>query len=160
MASEAVFTKRGGVAIAVWLALVGAYAYVAFQRIGEVFPAAAIGVLGGTFAWMLVSSFIGLFTGRSDRDAIQRALNAEAPRDGRLEAASGPIRVLDQPLVAPFTGQPCVAYDYDVKRGAEGASDFAGVALAPSAIDTLRGPAHVLGWVLLADPEGMVPDDR
>jgi len=147
--SKGLFTKSCGLALAAWLALIGAYAYVAFERIREPAPAAVIGVLGGTFTAMLLSSFIGLFTGGRDRGAIRRAINGEAPRDGRLEAASGPIRPLGQPLETPFTGRPCVAYDYDVKRAAKGASDFAGVALAPSAIDTPRGPAHVLGWAML-----------
>jgi hypothetical protein len=143
---------------AAWLALIGAYAYVAFETIREPAPAVMIGVLGGTFAAMLLSSFIGLFTGGRDRGAIRRAINGEAPRNGRLEAASGPIRALGQPLESPFTGRPCVAYDYDVKRAAKGASDFAGVALAPSAIDTPRGPAHVLGWALL-DQFPAAPDE-
>jgi Ankyrin repeats (3 copies) len=158
VAAKTGFTKSCGLVAAAWLALVGAYAYVAFGRIHEAAPAVAIGVLGGTFAAMLLSSFIGLFTGGRDRSAIRRAINGEAPRDGRLEAASGPIRALGQPLETPFTGQPCVAYDYDVKRAAQGASDFAGVALAPSAIDTPRGPARVLGWALL-DQFPAAPDE-
>ncbi len=58
---------------AAWLALIGVYAYVAFERIHELVPAAMIGVLGGTFAAMLLSSFIGLFTGGRDRGAIRNS---------------------------------------------------------------------------------------
>jgi hypothetical protein len=138
-----------GIAVAVWLLLAGAYAYVAWGRIHEPFPVAVIAVLGGTFAAMLLSSFIGLFTGNRDRAAIRRAVNGEPRRDGRQEAASGPIRALDKPLEAPFSGRPCVAYDYDVKRPSQGHSDYAGVAMAPSAIDTPQGSARLLGWVML-----------
>jgi hypothetical protein len=142
--------KKGcGFILAVWIALVGAYGYVAWQTIHEWFPAAMIGVLGGTFAGALVGSFVGLFTGARDRAALRRAIDGEPFRDGRLEAASGPIRPLDAPLDAPFTGRPCVAYEYDVKKPGADRSEFAGVALAPSAIDTGRGSVHVLGWAIL-----------
>src|SRR5262245_37900504 len=116
--------------LAVWLLLVGAYGYVAWERIREPMPAAVIAVLGGTFAAVLVGSFAGLFTGARDRAAIRRALNGEAFRDGRLEAASGAIRPIDAALQAPFTGRPCVAYEYDVKLPGGDRSEFAGVALA------------------------------
>src|SRR3954464_2230455 len=121
MAAGRGFTRSCVGALVVWAALIAAYAYVAWQKIGEPVPALAIGALGGTFTAMLVSSFLGIFTSRSDRAAFRRALAMEPVRDGRLEAASGQIRPLDAPLVSPFTGQPCVAYEYDVKR--EGKSD-------------------------------------
>jgi hypothetical protein len=70
-------------------------------------------------------------------------------RDGRLEAASGPIRPLEAPLAGPFTGRACVAYEYDVKPPGGAQSEFAGVALAPCAIDTPRGSVRVLGWTVL-----------
>ena len=148
MASGRVFTKGCVFALAVWLLLIGAYAYVALGRIHDLVPSLAVGVLGGTFAAMLLSSFVGLFTGNRDRAAIRRAVNMEAMQDGRLEAASGPLQALDKPLEAPFSGQPCVAYEYDVKRPGGGASDYTGYAMAPCAAE-LRGPVRMLGWVML-----------
>ncbi len=141
--------KSCGLLAVVWLALMGAYAYVAWTKTHEPFPAAAIGFLGGTFATMLVSSIMGLFTGGSDREALKRAIAGEPPKDGRLEAASGRVRALGAPLEAPFTGRKCVAYEYDVKNPTEQRSDFTGVALAPCAIDAPRGPVRILGWSLL-----------
>src|SRR4029079_16870816 len=85
-----------GIAVAVWLLLAGAYAYVAWGRIHEPFPVAVIAVLGGTFAAMLLSSFIGLFTGNRDRAAIRRAVTMEPMKDGRLQTAGGPVHTLDQ----------------------------------------------------------------
>src|SRR5262249_20944011 len=149
MASARVFTKGCAFALLVWFLLIGAYAYVAWGRIHDRGAAAAIGVLGGTSAGMVLSSIIGLFTGGRDRSAIRRAVNMEARRDGRLEAASGPIRALGQPLEAPFSGQPCVLYQYDVKPPRQNQSDFAGYAMTPCAIQTLQGPVNVLGWVML-----------
>lgn len=141
--------KSCGLLAAVWLVLMGAYAYVAWTKTHEEVPTAAIGFLGGTFATMLVSSFMGLFTGGSDREALKRAVAGEAPKDGRLEAASGRVRALGAPLEAPFTGRPCVAYEYDVKNPDAQRSDFVGVALAPCAIDAPRGPVRILGWSML-----------
>ena len=149
MASGRVFTKGCVFALAVWIFLIGAYAYVALGRIHDLAPALVIGLLGGTFSAILISSFIGLFTGNRDRAAIKRALNMEPMQDGRLEAASGPIKAMDTPLEAPFTGQSCVLYEYDVKRVQGAASDYAGYAMAPCAVQTLRGPVRLLGWVLL-----------
>ena len=157
MAAGRGFTRSCVGALVVWAALIAVYAYVAWQRIGEPGPALAIGVLGGTFAAMLVSSFIGILTSRSDRAAFRRALAMEPMQDGRLEAASGPIRPLGAPLVSPFTGQPCVAYDYDVKR--ESRSDYAGFALAPCALDARGGSARVLGWATL-DEFPLAPQER
>jgi ankyrin repeat protein len=142
--------KKGcSLIFALWMVLVAAYGYVAWHRIPEPFPAALIAVLGGTFAWVLVASFIGFFTGGRDRAALRRAVNAEPLRDGRLEAANGPIRPLGAALEAPFTGRPCVVYQYDVKQPGAGHSEFAGYALTPSAISTVRGSVRVLGWPIL-----------
>src|SRR5215471_1008810 len=149
MATGRVFSKGCVFAIAIWFLLMGVYGYIALGRIHELAPAAVVAVLGGTFSGMLLSSIVGLFTGGADRAAIRRALNMEPMKDGRLEAASGPIQALGTPLDAPFTGRPCVAYDYDVKQPGHGASDFAGYAMTPCAVQTLRGPVRLLGWVLL-----------
>ena len=98
---------------------------------------------------MLFGSAWGLVTGGTDREALKRAVAGDAPKDGRLEAASGRVRALGAPLEAPFTGRACVAYEYDVKNPDAERSDFAGVALAPCAIDTPRGPVRILGWSML-----------
>src|SRR5579862_6681014 len=99
--------KKGcGLILAVWLLLVGVYAALAWPKIHEAVPTAMIAILGGTFAAMLVGSFAGLFTGARDRAALARAVKGVPPKDGRLEAASGPIRPSGAPLHAPFTGRP------------------------------------------------------
>lgn len=142
--------KKGcGLLLALWIVLVGAYGYVAWPKIHKLMPTAMIGVLGGTFATMLVSSFLGLFTGARDRSALRRAMNGAPFEDGRIEAASGGVRALGAPIESPFTGRSCVAYEYDVKQPDEEQSEFAGLALAPSAIDTPRGSARLLGWAML-----------
>src|SRR5262249_59237092 len=114
MASARVFTKGCAFALLVWFLLIGAYAYVAWGRIHDRGAAAAIGVLGGTSAGMVLSSIIGLFTGGRDRSAIRRAVNMEARRDGRLEAPSRPLRALGQPFGAPLSRQPRVICRYNL----------------------------------------------
>ena len=141
--------KSCALSAAVWVALVVAYGAVAWQKARETVPAVAIGFLGGTFAALLVGSAWGLVTGGDDLSAVRRALRGEPPQDGRLEAATGAVRALGAVLEAPFTGQECVAYEYNVKNRGEGRSDFTGVALVPCAIDTARGPVKILGWSLL-----------
>jgi hypothetical protein len=67
---------------AVWIVLVAAYAYISWGKTHDVVPTALIGVLGGTFAAMLVGSFTGLFTGARDRAALQRAITGAPLVDG------------------------------------------------------------------------------
>ena len=141
--------KSCGLSLLVWLAFMGVYGWIAWTKTGEKFPAAAIGFLGGTFAAMLFGSAAGLVTGGTDREALKRAVAGEPPKDGRLEAASGRVRALGAALEAPFTGRACVAFEYDVKNPEAERSDFAGVALAPCAIDSARGSVRILGWSML-----------
>ncbi len=122
-------------------------------------PAAFVGFLGGTFAAMLFGSAMGVATGGSDREALKRAMAGDAPKDGRLEAASGRVHALGAPLEAPFTGRACVAYEYNVKNPEAKRSDFAGVALTPCAIDTPRGPVRILGWSMLDEFPKTVPEE-
>ena len=133
----------------VWLALMGAYATLAWGKTHVALLAGTIGFLGGTFATMLVSSTVSLLTGGTEGGALKRAVAGAPPENGRLEAASGRVRALGAPLEAPFTGRPCVAYEYDVTNPEAGRSDFAGVALTPCAIDAPRGPVRILGWSML-----------
>ncbi len=143
--------KSCGLSAAVWVVFMGIYGWVAWQKTRDAAPAAFVGFLGGTFAAILFGSAMGLATGGSDREALKRAVAGEAPKDGRLEAASGRVRALGAPLEAPFTGRACVAYEYNVKNPEVKRSDFAGVALAPCAIDGPRGPVRILGWSMLEE---------
>lgn len=159
MTAKELLAKGFGRILAVWLVLVGAYAFAVWERIGELWTVAIVSVVGGTVAGLLLISIIGLITGGRDRAAIHRALSGEAPRDGQLEAASGPISAIYRPLEAPFTGQLCVAYEYTVVRRHRGPTEFVGAALAPSVIETIRGPARLPGWSLLNDFP-ITPDGR
>jgi hypothetical protein len=74
-------------------------------------------------------------------------------------------------LEAPFSGRPCVAYEYNAKnplltdsRGHKrpGGSTLAGFALCPSVLRSNRGDVHLLGFSLLNEfPEKLMahPED-
>jgi len=91
-----------------------------------------------------------------DTAAFRRAARNAPLAHGTLVVAAGPIRPLGLPLTSPFSGQPCVAYEYEVvQRGpvAKGqtsaGADIAGFALASSAIDTAAGGVRLLGFPML-----------
>ncbi len=151
--------KSCGMTVAVWLVLTGLYGAVAWTKTREAFPAAVIGILGGTFAAMLAGGAWGLVTGGEDRAALKRAIAGEPRRDGHREAATGRVRALGAALESPFTGRACVAYEYDVKSFDEKRSDFTGVALVPCVVDTAQGPAQIMGWSMLDEfPKALQED--
>ena len=143
--------KKGcGIILAIWLVLAGAYGYVAWQKDS---PGGAGGDDCGARRHLRVRA----------RRVVRGTLHRRA-RPGRASPGDrrrgipgtagsrqrpGPVRPLGAPLEGPFTGRPCVAYEYDVKRPGAAESEFAGVALAPCAIDTPRGSVRVLGWTVL-----------
>jgi Ankyrin repeats (3 copies) len=111
---------------------------------GSVFGAMGLGAIGNLlWAWR-------------DTAAFRRAARNAPLAHGTLVVAAGPIRPLGLPLTSPFSGQPCVAYEYEVvQRGpvAKGqtsaGADIAGFALASSAIDTAAGGVRLLGFPML-----------
>jgi hypothetical protein len=80
------------------------------------------------------------------------------PRDGRLLAVAGTIHPVGQPLIAPFSGEPCVLCEYDLTRGRPVGSstqqqnlgvDFTGFLMTPSVILSMAGEMRLLGFPLL-----------
>jgi hypothetical protein len=99
--------------------------------------AGTLGVLGVGLNWSLpepgagaillnvlagVMVVAGLFTGwgsyllGADRRALERLCRGDKPLDGCLEAVSGSVTTDGDPLVSPFTGTTCAAYEYSVHR--------------------------------------------
>jgi hypothetical protein len=77
--------------------------------------------------------------------------------DGRWTAVAGEIHPVSEPLVAPFSGEPCVMCEYDVgsqhrisqrSQSGEGnpGSDFAGFLMNPSVVRTRMGDVRLLGF--------------
>lgn len=113
----------------------------------------AIGLL------MLVSALKQMIFGDGNGAAFKRALQKAPLQEGETEAVWGPIHPIGEPLVAPFSGESCVAYEYDAKkpdvtdnRGShKQGSNFAGFALTPSVIRSNRGDVRLLGFSMLTN---------
>ena len=131
------------VAIAVWIALFAVYSFLLFHK-GVPFDGA---LLGGGVMSFLVGLGLAMMNGARfamrDRAALARFRRGERPRDGQLAAVSGEIRAAFEPLRAPFSGQECVVYRYDVgpphTRNRNLARDYVGFAFAKCAIHSQHG---------------------
>ena len=112
---------------------------------------------GALFGGLGLSSLANVFWTWRDMRAFARAALRTPPVDGRLVAAAGPIHPLGAPLVSPFGGERCVAYDYEVVsqervtggRTAPRPCDIAGFAKTAAAIDTPHGGVRLLGFPIL-----------
>jgi hypothetical protein len=148
--------RRGCVlSLVIWLALGAAY-FVFFSRYfewpGNLFAA----FFGSLFGAVMLGAVGQLAWGWRDRRAFARAARRERPEGGQLAIVAGPIRPLGEPLTSPFSGQPCVAYEYEIverrrtgKRQNADRHDVVGFAMAACAIDTPDGSVRLLGFPLL-----------
>lgn len=160
--------KKGcAIATVILLGLFGGYLYLLWGKI-ETVPAIILAGFGSLGLVMVVSQLKAVIFGSGDSGALKRAEQGLPLEDGKEEAVWGPIEPLGAPLEAPFSGRPCVAYEYDAKNpsttdseGDErpGGSTLAGFALAPSVIRSNRGDVHLLGFSLLSEfPEKVMKD--
>ncbi|HYN43627.1 MAG TPA: hypothetical protein VE129_17755 [Thermoanaerobaculia bacterium] len=163
--------KKGcAIATVVLLGLFGGYLYLLWGRI-ETVPAIVLSGFGALGLVMVVSQVKAVIFGSGDAGELKRAEQGLPLEDGREEAVWGPLEPLGATLEAPFSGRPCVAYEYNAKnpsltdsRGHKrpGGSTLAGFALAPSVIRSNRGDVHLLGFSLLNEfPEKVMahPED-
>jgi hypothetical protein len=141
--------------LAIWLALAAAY-FAFFNRYFEWPGNAFAAFFGSTAAAMILGAAGQLAWGWRDRRAFARAARRERPDGGGLAVVAGPIRPLGEPLTSPFTGQPCVAYEYEIvdrsrvgKRQRTDDHEAVGFAMAACAIDTPDGSVRLLGFPLL-----------
>jgi hypothetical protein len=120
---------------------------------------AAMATFVSLFTSFAVLAAIAVFEGLRDRRRL--APGGAAFVDGQFAAAEGEVRAQGKLLKAPFTGRPCVAYEYDVWLGSGGVpgrmgrgsgrgwAGVAGVALAPCVIEAAQGSVRLLGWTPL-----------
>ena len=113
--------------------------------------------LGSLFGAMGLSSIGNLLWAWRDTAAFRRAARKAPLTNGSLVVVAGHIRPLGAPLTSPFSGRPCVAYEYEVvqqlpsRKGqtSSQSTDIAGFAMAASAIDTPDASVRLLGFPLL-----------
>jgi len=164
--------KKGcAIAAVILLGLFGGYFTLLHGKI-ETMPALILSLFGAIGLVMVVSQLKAVIFGSGDSGALKRAEQGLPLEDGREEAVWGPIEPLGAELEAPFSGQPCVAYEYDAKNPSTtdsegdvrpGGSTLSGFALCPSVIRSSRGDVNLLGFSLLTEfPETVLkdPEDR
>jgi hypothetical protein len=113
--------------------------------------------LGSLFGAMGLGSIGNLLWAWRDTAAFRRAARKQPLAHGTLVVVAGPIRPLGAPLTSPFSGRPCVAYEYEVvqrlppRKGqtSSQSTDLAGFAMAASAIDTTDTSVRLLGFPIL-----------
>lgn len=160
--------KKGcAIATVVMLGLFGAYLSLLWGKV-EIVPALVLAGFGALGLVMVVGQLKAVLFGSGDVGALKRAEQGLPLEDGKEEAVWGPIEPLGAPLAGPFSGRPCVAYEYDAKnpssrdsegRTTSGGSTMSGFALAPSVIRSSRGDVHLLGFSLLTEFEATTIDD-
>jgi hypothetical protein len=156
--------KRGCLIGTVFFGAVAAGYYVLLTPYFEWPANAIVAFFGALFGSMFVSGIVGVLRAQRDAWRMRRAASQQpgALADGATVAISGTIRPLNAPLQAPFSGTPCVAYDYDIVHEGQRASshgadetyeayDIAGIALTPSMIDTPHGGVRLLSFALLEE---------
>lgn len=130
-------------------------------------PDLGLSLLCSAFTVFFISAIYGLWRGREDSAAIQRAEKGIPLKDGRLEAAVGKIYPVGEPLTSPFQQAACVAYSYAIthpeirttvtgsgadrqeKRETVFVSDYSGYQYAPAVIKTNRGDIRLFGMASL-----------
>lgn len=159
--------KSCTIAAVVLLALFAGYFRLLYGKV-ETVPAVILAGFGALGLVMVVSQLKAVIFGSGDSEALKRAEQALPLEDGKEEAVWGPIEPLGATLEAPFSGTPCVAYEYDAKNpstrdsdGDErpGGSTLAGFALAPSIIRSSRGDVSLLGFSTLDQFNGRTLSD-
>ena len=153
--------QRSCITSTIYFALLSA----AYYLVTHLFTSVPFGfdllIAGGCalFTGLVLTGMASLWTGRADYAALSRAERAEPLQDGRMEAAIGVIQPLGEGLISPFQNLACVAYTYKIyhiqqrpERDNDGTSsttrvtDFSGLALAPTVIQTPRGPIRLAGF--------------
>ena len=148
--------RRGCTLIVVLYAALFALYFTFFTRYfewpGNLFAAG----LGSLFAAVGLGSIGNLLWAWRDTAAFRRAARKVPFAHGALVVVAGPIRPLGLPLTSPFSGQPCVAYEYEVLERASSRGDktsprtqLAGFAMAASAIATADSSVRLLGFPML-----------
>lgn len=133
-----------------FLVIFGAYGFLLRLFIPDPVVPFVFGLFTSIGTGTLITGLLVLFRSRKLGTAIRRDREGAPRKDGRFEAASGTIHPLQEPLVSPFQGRPCVAYEYDVgavgKDNQTAGSDAWGWALTPSVIKAADGDQRLLGF--------------
>jgi hypothetical protein len=128
-----------------------------FDRPGSYWGAAGLGFV----VFCCIGALMNARTAWKDLSLASAARSHSPPRDGRLMAACGPIQPIGQPLLAPFSNNPCCLVEYDLSQESKSTSsddtktgsDLAGFLMTPSEIQTGAGNIRLLGFPVLEETE-------
>ncbi|HYH06057.1 MAG TPA: hypothetical protein VEK11_03255 [Thermoanaerobaculia bacterium] len=145
-----------------WLASAGAL-FLHLRQFGILNPQIfwACGIAGLLMTMAFAYAF-NIATARRERAMLLEAMTGMPPEDGKWVAVSGVIRALN-PLRAPLSGTPAVAYAYKInetRRTSKGSSIvtlYEGKALTPATIATRHGGVRLLAVPSLDLPIEQVP---
>ena len=78
---------------------------------------AAMAAVVTLFTYMTLLALGGALQAIAERRRVSAFLDGAPYRDGEFAAVEGEARAVGTPLTAPFSGRPCLAYEYDVWMG-------------------------------------------
>lgn len=143
--------RNCSIAIILWIGLAIGYGYVlrGQEGSGRYIGAAAM----ATVVWIGLALVHGVRYSIADWNAKKRLARGERPRDGELAAAVGPVHPAMEALQAPFSGQDCVLYSYDIGPYGSGegkpARDYAGFGMTRCAVRTKYGEVNLGSFPVL-----------
>jgi len=126
----------------VFLLCAGIYFYYYREIQKDLVPCLFLSVLFSFLLVLACLAFVGAFTELRDRRIIKSTQQGGLLRDGKRCAVLGAVSPLGEPLLAPFSRTPCVAYEYRIyhrvstTKGTAFAEDFEGWAMTPAVINT------------------------
>ncbi len=103
---------------AFFLCLAGAGAVFVYFLWGRGGPALVWGgaVAGALGSILLIGGFLNLVKTLRLRKAFARTRSGRRPNDGQLTVVEGVVTTQREALLAPLSGKPCLAYEYEVFR--------------------------------------------
>ncbi len=152
------------VGLLIWAALSAGYWYYLRQHLNP--PADVwVSIGAGFFMAVVIGTIRTAMAAAADAGRVRRAVEpggfmGEQPKDGETIAVAGAIRPLGDALIAPFSHKRAVLYSYEVEHIEPGVraetqtvKDYAGFALTPSVIDSMRGAVKLLCFPQLESVE-------
>ncbi len=150
--------KKGCLLLLLQAAVLTGLYYLALR--GRVTQSAAqLGALvGGVSLSLVIGAFRQSWKERRGRALLDRALTGAPYEDGQRIAAVGPILALGAPVLAPFSGDPCVfcAWEVSHKSSSKGGKsipldvkDFSGFLMTPCVVQAPTGNVRILGFPAL-----------
>lgn len=140
---------------AVYVAAAILVGHIIYRRFPQLVPAAIGGAVGGGIVWLGLAYLAGVRTKIAEALRSRRMAEGGPPPDGETVTVDGTIEPVGATLTSPLTGQPRVAYKYEVRQGEKLLYD--GFALAPSAVVSQHGQIRILAYPALQVTPRLVP---